>query len=662
MTLGLRSAITLAIALAGGLDLPPLEPLPSVDLGGLEPTVATQIREVQSAIEEAASQPDADAQQLADLYGHLGRIHLAYNRPQAATVALRNARTLDARDGRWPYYLGVALHDMRSDAEAEAAFRAVLAEAPADLPTLLRLGRIALVADRSDDAAGWFRRALQVDPRSAAALFGLGQVEQSTGRPQEAVDLYLQALELQPEASAAHYQLAIAYRDLGSTAEAQEHMSQRGNRDFTFADPLMDDLDELAIGAYYQVAIAARAAAAGDLAASIAGYRRALEVAPDDTEIRRHLAVVLARDRQVEAAKSELETVLAADPDNATAHFLLGTALAAQNDLEAAEASLTRAVDLDPEHLEALSTLGAIAEQKNDLEAAERYYGSVVAIEPQNPAGRFNYGKVLAMAGRPEEARTQFETLLETNPGHGQALLSLGMLLEQGGLAEEALERYRAAAALQNQPQVQGLAFLRQAQLLSQTDSSSDTTDQYQRAVELLPRSFDARFALANALGRLQRYAEAANAFDHALELGADNASAHAGRALSRLFAGEDRQALADLRESLQALPDNVELQHLLARLLATSEVDEVRNGDEALALAQKVAQTQERIDHVETVAMALAELGRFTEATQLQGRILAEARRVGATPLVPAIESRLRLYERAEPVRGLWSRSTGDE
>jgi len=57
---------------------------------------------------------------------------------------------------------------------------------------------------------------------------------------------------------------------------------------------------------------------------------------------------------------------------------------------------------------------------------------------------------------------------------------------------------------------------------------------------------------------------------------------------------------------------------------------------------------------NAETVAMALAELGRFEDAVRLQSRILQEATQYGS-PELAQMESRLRRYERGEPVRSPW-------
>jgi hypothetical protein len=120
------------------------------------------------------------------------------------------------------------------------------------------------------------------------------------------------------------------------------------------------------------------------------------------------------------------------------------------------------------------------------------------------------------------------------------------------------------------------------------------------------------------------------------------------------LLAGRDGEAVEALEQSLDQVPAEIELQNLLARILATSEEDEVRDGARALQLAQQALMRRQSADIAETVAMALAELGRFGEAVLLQQRVREEAARRGDADL-DHIVARLAQYELGEPARAPW-------
>jgi len=104
-----------------------------------------------------------------------------------ARELLAFAQRQDPGDARVLASLGQALAMAGgSRAAAEAVDRA-LAEAPDDPWVWLRAGRIALAADRRDEAESRFRRAIELDPRSAVAWLDLGIALHAADRADDAL-------------------------------------------------------------------------------------------------------------------------------------------------------------------------------------------------------------------------------------------------------------------------------------------------------------------------------------------------------------------------------------------------------------------------------------------------------------------------------------------
>ena len=78
------------------------------------------------------------------------------------------------------------------------------------------------------------------------------------------------------------------------------------------------------------------------------------------------------------------------------------------------------------------------------------------------------------------------------------------------------------------------------------------------------------------------------------------------------------RRALAS-SAMCKAFPDQPGFAHALARLLAAAPDDRVRDGARADAIMSDLLKTQQTPALAETMAMALAELGRFDEAVRWQ-------------------------------------------
>jgi tetratricopeptide (TPR) repeat protein len=163
----------------------------------------------------------------------------------------------------------------------------------------------------------------------------------------------------------------------------------------------------------------------------------------------------------------------------------------------------------------------------------------------------------------------------------------------------------------------------------------------YARARELRPSLAGARVNLARVFRRQGRLAEAVAELEEALAREPDLAPARAelGWLLTEL--GRDAEALPHLRRAVELEPSDLALQNNLAWVLATSRT--CAAPAEAHALAQRLVRDTRGAQpgFLETLAAALARLGRFEEATQVQARALERVPPQHRAPL----EQRLALY-----------------
>ena len=152
------------------------------------------------------------------------------------------------------------------------------------------------------------------------------------------------------------------------------------------------------------------------------------------------------------------------------------------------------------------------------------------------------------------------------------------------------------------------------------------------------------------AAGRL---AEAAQAYGRVVTLLPDDGAARHEEASVLTAAGRCGEAVVKLEEAFARFPESGVVAHSLARLLAACPDAAARDGQRALELATAVLRGRQTLPHAETVAMALAELGRFAEAERLQGEILALARQQGEpAETLERLEEGRRRYQMEEPFR----------
>lgn len=122
---------------------------------------------------------------------------------------------------------------------------------------------------------------------------------------------------------------------------------------------------------------------------------------------------------------------------------------------------------------------------------------------------------------------------------------------------------------------------------------------------------------------------------------------------------GETAACIAAYRELLADVPDSWDAANNLAWLLATHPNEQVRDGAEAVRLAEAATQaTGRRVPaYLGTLAAAYAEAGRFDEAVATAEEASALARATGEAALARSLQERREQYLRHEPFRDLSQR-----
>ena len=144
--------------------------------------------------------------------------------------------------------------------------------------------------------------------------------------------------------------------------------------------------------------------------------------------------------------------------------------------------------------------------------------------------------------------------------------------------------------------------------------------------------------------------------YENVLRLNPAVSQASFGYAMGLVRLGRYQEARARLDRDVKAFPDQPGLIHALARLLAAAPDDRVRDGARALMLVEELLKAQRTLALAETMAMTLAEVGRFDEAVTWQRDALEFARKNGPTDIVARLTENLRRYEARQPCRTPWT------
>ncbi len=114
----------------------------------------------------------------------------------------------------------LAHHHAGRLAEAEDAYRRILAQSPSHAGALHLLGVIALQKGRHADAIASIREAIAVNSRQAAFHNNLGEAYRALGEIAEAQSSYQRAIGLEPAFAEAHNNLGLALQTAGDVAAA----------------------------------------------------------------------------------------------------------------------------------------------------------------------------------------------------------------------------------------------------------------------------------------------------------------------------------------------------------------------------------------------------------------------------------------------------------
>ncbi len=177
------------------------------------------------------------------------------------------------------------------------------------------------------------------------------------------------------------------------------------------------------------------------------------------------------------------------------------------------------------------------------------------------------------------------------------------------------------------------------------------------RAIAIDPGNGKARLLLAKVLHLTDRPQDAILQLEQALAMdlpASERLLAHRNVAALLQESDRDDEALRHLDTAMSLAPINVELQRDLARLLASSPNDEVRDGDRALVLAEELFGHDRSLSNAEILAMALAAAGRFEEAANWQRRLIAEAARFGHLDELPRLRQAQNHYKERRPAIGV--------
>jgi tetratricopeptide (TPR) repeat protein len=176
----------------------------------------------------------------------------------------------------------------------------------------------------------------------------------------------------------------------------------------------------------------------------------------------------------------------------------------------------------------------------------------------------------------------------------------------------------------------------------------------FNEAVRLQPEDSEMRFNLGLALLDQNHAERAEEQFTNCIRLKPDETKSHYRLAVALARQHKVNEAISQYREALRLTPDFAGAMSELARLLACASEAKLRDGAEAVKLAEKAcAMTDyQQADTVTTLAAAYAEAGRFQDAIAAAEKARTLAASNGQSALAVKAAELLELCQSGRPLR----------
>jgi tetratricopeptide (TPR) repeat protein len=415
--------------------------------------------------------------------------------------------------------------------------------------------------------------------------------------------LFTHALKVTPENFISHENLGVALDSLGRTNEAISHFEKAMRLQPAAPYPFNS------LGMIY--------ARQGKTELARENFEAALRVAPGFPQAHYNMARLLVAEGHIEEAIRHYQECMRNDPDIPDAHYNLANALVSVGRLEEAASHYRECLRWQPDSADAHNNLGAVLVRLGALRDAVGQFNAALRIKPDFPEAQAQLAGALQKLGQIDAARIHYAEAVRLKPDFTHAHLKLGSLLAQQARFDEAKSHF--SKVIQLEP-TNDLAYYNLAAVFAAQGRFEDAAVTFAEAVRLKPEDADARARLAATLARSGKFAE----------------------------------AIGQYRAALGLKPDWAEALRALATILATNPAAELRNGAEAVQLAERANELTGHRDPRMLTALdeAYAEAGRFEDAIKTALQVQAVARSNQDSASAEQAARRVELYQAGKPFR----------
>ncbi|MDB6126037.1 MAG: Tetratricopeptide 2 repeat protein [Pedosphaera sp.] len=377
---------------------------------------------------------------------------------------------------------------------------------------------------------------------------------------------------------------------------------------------------------------------------SISLFGHALAVAGESSIGNNNFGLALSDAGKTDEALALFNRSLLIQPNNAVTYYDIGMIYEGRQDYQTAIEYFNKALHINPQYAQVHYSMGNVLAFQGKFPGAAEEYTRAVQIDPTSLEMNYNLGVMLLKLDQPREAVDYFKTALRINSKYAPAWHQLGVAYDILGNTDGAIRDYKEALRLK--PDLIQ-SCLKLGMLLAREGNYSEAEKHFGQAIKLEPTNNAARFNLAATFEANNQLDQAVAEFSEVIRLKSDDFNAR--RRLAGLQTRQQKfdAAIQTLRDSLRLQPDSSETLANLAWLLATCSKPELRNGPEAVQLAERAFKlgTQNDLRFLTVLDASYAQAGRFDEAIKTAQKLQELAVSAKQTAMAENAGKRLELY-----------------
>ncbi len=337
---------------------------------------------------------------------------------------------------------------------------------------------------------------------------------------------------------------------------------------------------------------------------SVEYYRKAVALAPDDTDLRLSYAKMLDLTGDDDGAVKEFNFVLARIEDNPEVLYSL-------------ERIYKKKLDKSPSDANVTTNLGAILQKQGKFDEALAYYAKAEQLDKNNVNARINVGTLFQQKKDYKRAMEAYDSVLLLYPKNVQANLYKAQTYEEMGELKNAQAYYEKVLALEPNNDTAGFKL---KNLLRSTLSTREFVD-YVKKNSTTGKPADELYLYALDLHKSNKLDDAISIYTEVIAM-APSAEVYVNLAIAMSQKKDYNNAISMLKIANAKFPDNAQVKETIAsingeindgKLTQASELYNAGRYEEAIAIYSAITPMTE--DIMLTIATCWQNLGNIDKA-----------------------------------------------